>query len=254
MNAILEVKNLSKRFGGYLALNAVDCEVTEGRIHALIGPNGAGKTTLLNVISGVMAATAGGLSFAGRPYAGYRADSILAMGIARNFQQVRLFKGLSVLENVMVGGDARAGGGLWSDLADLTWPANGGGASRQRAQTALEFVGLSGQADRTLDQLTLVDQRRAEIARALASGPRLLLLDEPAGGMNPAEVQELIKLIRRIRSAGVTVLLVEHHMRFIMTLAEWITVLDAGQVIADVTPASIRQNPAVISAYLGRAE
>ncbi len=251
MTAILQIDGVSKRFGGFLALNDVSCEVAEGRIHALIGPNGAGKSTLLNIISGVTVPTAGDVAFAGKPYTGRRADAIHALGIARNFQHVRLFKGLSVLENVMVGSDAYMDGGIWSDILDFVVPSRDRDTARRQAQSALEFVGLGQHSNRVLDQLTLVDQRRVEIARALASQPRLLLLDEPAGGMNPSEIQDLIGVIRKIRNAGITILLVEHHMRFIMTLAEWITVLDAGQVIADGEPETVRRDPMVISAYIG---
>lgn len=251
MTAILRVDDVSKRFGGFLALSNVSCEVVEGRIHALIGPNGAGKSTLLNIISGVIAPTSGDVAFAGQAYTGRRPDTIYAMGIARNFQHVRLFKGLSVLENVMIGSDAQTGTGTWSDVVDLVLPFRDRDAVTRQAQEALQFVGMEALGNHVVDQLTLVDQRRVEIARALASRPRLLLLDEPAGGMNPSEVEDLTGVVRQIQRAGVTVLLVEHHMRFVMTLAEWITVLDAGRVIADGVPEVVRRDPAVISAYIG---
>ena len=223
----------------------------EGRVHALIGPNGAGKSTLMNIISGVFGPTSGQLAFAGRGYTGLRSDAIHAMGIARNFQHVRLFKGLSVLENVMIGSDAQSPGGTWRDVVDFVLPFRDRDVAGGPAREALEFVGLGQQSHRLIDQLTLVDQRRVEIARALVSRPRLLLLDEPAGGMNPSEVQALTAVVRQIQRAGITVLLVEHHMRFVMTLAEWITVLDAGRVIADGVPEAVRRDPVVISAYIG---
>jgi len=251
MTAILQIDDVSKRFGGFLALSNVNCEVTEGRIHALIGPNGAGKSTLLNIISGVFTPTSGNLVFAGQAYGGRRPDVIHGMGIARNFQHVRLFKGLSMLENVMIGSDARTDAGTWNDFVDLVRPFRDPDTATQRAEEALQFVGLGNRGDRLIDQLTLVDQRRVEIARAMASRPRLLLLDEPAGGMNPSEVLDLTGVVRKIQRAGITVLLVEHHMRFVMTLAEWITVLDAGRVIADGPPEIVRRDPAVISAYIG---
>jgi ABC-type branched-subunit amino acid transport system ATPase component len=250
MTAILQVHEVSKRFGGFLALSNVSCEVAEGRIHAVIGPNGAGKSTLLNIISGVISPTSGNVAFVGQEYTGGRPDTIHGMGIARNFQHVRLFKGLSVLENVMIGSDAQTNAGTWSDVVDFVLPFRPGDAATQ-AHEALQFVGMGKQGNRAIDQLTLVDQRRVEIARALASRPRLLLLDEPAGGMSPSEVQDLTGVVRHIQRAGVTVLLVEHHMRFVMTLAEWITVLDAGRVIADGVPETVRRDPAVISAYIG---
>jgi ABC-type branched-subunit amino acid transport system ATPase component len=251
MTAILRVDDVSKRFGGFLALSNVSCEVAQGRIHALIGPNGAGKSTLLNIISGVITPTSGNVAFAGQAYTGCRADAIHGMGIARNFQHVRLFKGLSVLENVMIGSDAQINAGMWSDVLDVVLPFRHRDAATPQAQEALKFVGLGQHGNRVIDELTLVDQRRVEIARALASRPRLLLLDEPAGGMNPSELQDLTGVVRQIQRVGITVLLVEHHMRFIMTLAEWITVLDAGRVIADGTPEAVRRDAAVISAYIG---
>jgi branched-chain amino acid transport system ATP-binding protein len=254
MTAILRVDDVSKRFGGFLALSNVSCEVAEGRIHALIGPNGAGKSTLLNIISGVFTPTSGNIAFEGQAYTGRRPDAIHGMGIARNFQHVRLFKGLSVLENVMIGSDAQTGAGIWSDVVDLVLPFRDRDAATRQAKEALQFVGLEQQGNRLIDQLTLVDQRRVEIARALASRPRLLLLDEPAGGMSLSDIQDLTGVVRQIQRAGITVLLVEHHMRFVMTLAEWITVLDAGRVIADGTPETIRRDAAVISAYIGPGE
>jgi ABC-type branched-subunit amino acid transport system ATPase component len=251
MTTILQVDDVSKRFAGFLALSNVSCEVAEGRIHALIGPNGAGKSTLLNIISGVLAPTSGNVIFAGQAYTGSPPDAIHGMGIARNFQHVRLFKGLSVLENVMIGSDAQADAGSWSDVVDFVVPFHNHDAAARRAQDALRFVGLEQYRNRAIDQLTLVDQRRVEIARALGSRPRLLLLDEPAGGMSPSEVQDLTSIVRQIQRAGITVLLVEHHMRFVTTLAEWITVLDAGRVIANGTPEAVRRDAAVISAYIG---
>lgn len=251
MTALLQVKTVNKRFGGYFALADVSCQIRTGDIHALIGPNGAGKTTLFNVVSGVLRPTSGRLSFAGTDYTGNRADQVLAMGIARNFQQVRLFPGLSIIENVMIGCHARMGS-LFHELITLPVPRPKSECdARDRATEVLASVGLGSRLSVLPSELTLVDQRRLEIARALASNPQLLLLDEPAAGMNPAEVKELDKLIRRIRDSGVTILLVEHHTRLVMAIADRVTVLSAGSVIADDAPSVIQRDATVIAAYLG---
>jgi ABC-type branched-subunit amino acid transport system ATPase component len=202
----------------------------------------------------VLRPTAGTLVYEGRDYTGARADQVFAMGIARNFQQVRLFKGLSIVENVMVGCHARMGG-LLRDLANLALPKPATeAAARRRALEMLELVGMGSRTKGLPQELTLVDQRRLEIARALASTPKLLLLDEPAAGMNPTEVRELAGLVRRIVALGITVLLVEHHMRFVMAIADTITVLSAGRIIAQGPPDAIQKDEGVIAAYLGAAQ
>ncbi|MGP0089808.1 MAG: ABC transporter ATP-binding protein [Xanthobacteraceae bacterium] len=254
MTAILRAETISRRFGGYLALNNASCEVAAGQVHALIGPNGAGKTTLFNVVSGVLRPTSGQVSFDGTDYTGQRPDKVLAMGIARNFQQVRLVRGLSVVENVMIGCHARMNGGVAGNLAEFFGAGSAERAAREKARAMLDFVGMSGKGDVPPDELTLVDQRRLEIARALASEPRLLLLDEPAAGMNPTELMELSALIKRMQAHGMTVLLVEHHMRLVMSIADCITVLSAGNVIANGPPLVIQRDPTVISAYLGTSD
>jgi ABC-type branched-subunit amino acid transport system ATPase component len=254
MTVLLHVNGVSRRFGGYLALNNASCKIVEGHVHSLIGPNGAGKTTLFNVVSGVLRPTAGTISFKGLDYTGHKADRILAMGIARNFQQVRLVRGLSVVENVMIGAHARIDRGLLGNAAAFFGFADGERAARDKARAMLDFVGMTGKEGNTPDDLTLVDQRRLEIARALTSDPTLLLLDEPAAGMNPTELNELSALVRRIQSRGLTVLLVEHHMRLVMSISDQITVLSAGNIIAAGPPQVIQRDPTVISAYLGGGE
>lgn len=249
---VLRVEGVSKRFGGYLALDDVSCEIAAERIHALIGPNGAGKTTLFNVVSGLLPPTVGRIFFQDRDYTGRRPDLVSAMGIARNFQQVRLFPGLSLIENIAIGCHARTGGNAWHALLRLGFfEHKAERVARAKATELLGFVGIKLRSEDLPSELTLVDQRRLEIARALASEPRLLLLDEPAAGMNASETAELGQLIRRIRSSGITVLLVEHNMRLVMNVAERITVLSAGRVIAEGSPTEIQRDETVIAAYLG---
>jgi len=250
---VLRLDRLAKRFGGYQALADVDLAVEAGSVHAVIGPNGAGKTTLFNVITGLLAPTAGGVSLEGRDITGWRADRVTRAGIARTFQQVRLFRGMSALENVMVGRHARTRGGFAAALVRPPFRPRGQEAdTRRRARELLELVGLGARAGTWAGDLTLVEQRRLEVARALASEPRVLLLDEPAGGMTPVEVEDLNQLIRKIRESGVTVVLVEHHMRLVMRVSDVVTVLDAGRVIASGPPDRVRRDPRVIAAYLGR--
>ena len=250
---MLRVDRLAKRFGGYQALADVGLVVEPGSVHAVIGPNGAGKTTLFNVITGILPPTAGSVALEGCDITGWRADRVTRAGIARTFQQVRLFRGMNALENVMVGRHTRTHGGFGAALVRPPFRERGEEAeTRRRARELLEVVGLAARADTWAGDLTLVEQRRLEVARALASDPRLLLLDEPAGGMTPVEVEDLNQLIRKIRESGVTVVLVEHHVRLVMRVSDVVTVLDAGRVIASGPPDRVRQDPRVIGAYLGR--
>jgi len=254
MTPLLHVGGVSRRFGGYLALNNVSCDIKARQIHALIGPNGAGKTTLFNIISGVLRPTAGEVVFEGMRYTGLRPDRVLKMGIARNFQLVRLVRGLSVVENVMIGCHARIDRRLLGNTAEFLGLGSAEAVARNKAREMLDLVGMSARLHMQPGELTLVDQRRLEIARALASEPRLLLLDEPAAGMNPAELDQLSTLIMQIRELGITILLVEHHIRLVMTISDTVTVLSAGSVIASGHPATIQRDPAVVAAYLGQSD
>jgi ABC-type branched-subunit amino acid transport system ATPase component len=254
MRAILSVAGVSRRFGGYLALNDISCDVVAGHVHALIGPNGAGKTTLFNILGGTLRPTTGRIAFDGHDYTGRRPDRVLKMGIARNFQHVRLIRGLSIVENVMIGCHTWIDRGILGNTAALFGLATGELAAANKARGLLDFVGVPAKRHLEPLELSLGDQRRVEIARALASEPRFLLLDEPAAGMNPAEVNELSRLIRRIRDRGITILVVEHHIRLIMEIADNITVLSAGSVIATGPPSVVQCDPAVISAYLGKTD
>jgi branched-chain amino acid transport system ATP-binding protein len=252
---LLEVRDLCRSFGGYQAVSEVSMSVHQGTIHAIIGPNGAGKTTLFNLVSGVLPPTSGTVSLDGQPLTGLRPDRIARMGLVRTFQGVRLFGAMTVLENVQTGCHIRTA----SDLTGMFLRLPGREskqetATRERAMALLEMVGLARQHGAVASDLALADQRRLEIARALAAEPRLLLLDEPVAGMNPVEVNEAAQLIRRIRESGVTVLLTEHHMSLVMKISDQITVLNYGRKIAEGTAQQVREDPLVLEAYLGAEE
>jgi branched-chain amino acid transport system ATP-binding protein len=249
--ALLEVDDVTIRFGGLTALDSVSFDIREGEILGLIGPNGAGKTTCFNVMTGVYQATSGQVRFDGKPLAKLKRHKITRLGIARTFQNIRLFKSMTVLENVMVGADAHSKVRFIDALFRLPRHRHSEAEALARAQEILEIVGIRAAYDELAANLSYGDQRRLEIARAMATGPKLLCLDEPAAGFNPAEKQKLMELIRKVRDEGYTVLLIEHDMRLVMGVTDRIVVLEFGQKIAEGTPAEIRDNPAVIAAYLG---
>ncbi len=248
---LLETRGLTRRYAGLVAVDSVDMQVMPGGVHAVIGPNGAGKTTLFNLVSGLVPPNAGHIRFAGQDVTGLPAERRAALGLARTFQNIRVFAAMTVLENALTGLHARLTASLPGVVLRLPRFRAEERRAVARAREALDLVGLADKAGQRAQALSYGDQRRLEIARAMAPEPRLLLLDEPAAGMNPAETEALATLVRRLSGFGTTVLLVEHDMGFVMDISDRVTVLNFGKRIYEGTPQAVRQEPLVIEAYLG---